>query len=180
MAVSGTGGSGAAAGRAHTTKGGNNSSHVAAPSTSVGGVVRSRRQRWTINTANGGGDVDIILGVNGYIWISKHADGAAAASTTTENVSITRLEEMANSSIYSSQNDEIPRQTRREIARLQGCIRVLVEGGIRVDEDTVMRAYNASLEVDLEMDDDDADHRREGRDYLGGEKAERIIEMVVQ
>jgi exosome complex component RRP4 len=177
MAVSGTGGSGATAGRSATTRGG--SSSIAAPSNSVGGVVRSRRQMWTVNTSNGGGDVQVILGVNGYIWISKVTEGAAKASSTTESVSITRLEEVATSSIYSSQNDEIPRQTRREIARLQGCIRVLVEGGIRVDEDTVMRAYNASLEADIEIDEDEGD-RNEGRDYLGGEKAQRIIEMVVQ
>ncbi|KAE8306313.1 hypothetical protein BDV41DRAFT_570036 [Aspergillus transmontanensis] len=132
------------------------------------GVVRSRRQVWTVNTANGGGDVDVILGVNGYIWISKHADDTAAASSTTDSVSITRMEEMVSSSIYSSQNDDIPPQTRREIARLAQCIRVLVQGGVRVDEETVMSAYEASLQVDLEVGDDDGDddddRRREGRE----------------
>src|SRR6195952_3740295 len=40
-----------------------------------GGVVRSRRQVWTINSARAGaGDIDIALGVNGYIWLSKHVD----------------------------------------------------------------------------------------------------------
>jgi exosome complex component RRP4 len=93
------------------------------------------------------------------------------------------LEEMASSSIYSSQNEEIAPQTRREIARLAGCIRVLIEGGVRVDEETVMRAYEASLQVDLEMADDDEDideRRRQGREYLGGTKAWRITEMVLQ
>uniref|UniRef100_A0A093VH56 Exosome complex component rrp4 n=1 Tax=Talaromyces marneffei PM1 TaxID=1077442 RepID=A0A093VH56_TALMA len=158
-------------------------SNLAAPSSAaaVGGVVRSRRQKWTINAANGGGDIEIILGVNGYIWISKLADGAAAS--TTETVSITRMEEMATHSIYSSQNNEIPRQTRREIARLAGCIRVLVEGGVRIEHDTVMSAYNASLEVDLEMADQEYDAAKpavsqEGQDYLGGAKAQRILEML--
>ncbi|KAL1966029.1 hypothetical protein VTN77DRAFT_4969 [Rasamsonia byssochlamydoides] len=179
LAVAGAGGSGAAARSA--VKGGVGSGSVPA---STGGVVRSRRQVWTVNTANGGGDVDVILGVNGYIWISKHADGTAAASSATEPVSITRMEEMVSSSIYSSQNEEIPPQTRREIARLAGCIRVLVEGGVRVDEETVMRAYEASLQVDLELapedDEEDDERRREGRDYLGGTKARRILEMVLQ
>ncbi|CAK40872.1 uncharacterized protein An11g10740 [Aspergillus niger] len=132
--------------------------------------------------ANGGGDVDVILGVNGYIWISKHADGAAAASSTTENVSITRMEEMVSSSIYSSQNDDIPPQTRREIARLAQCIRVLVNGGVRVDEETVMGAYEASLQVDLEVGDeeDDEDRGKEGREYLEGDKARRILDLVLQ
>jgi exosome complex component RRP4 len=190
LAVTGTGGSGAAAGRTSATKGGTGAaaSNKAAPagSAGTGGVVRSRRQVWTVSTANGGGDVDVILGVNGYIWIAKHADEAAtAASSTTESVSITRMEEMVSSSIYSSQNDEIPPRTRREIARLAGCIRVLVEGGVRVDEDTVTRAYDASLQVDLEMapddEDDDPDerHAEESREYLGGRKARRILEMVL-
>jgi exosome complex component RRP4 len=189
LAVAGTGGSGAAAGRASATKGGTGfaASNKAAPagSTGTGGVVRSRRQVWTVSTANGGGDVDVILGVNGYIWISKHADGATAASSATESVSITRMEELVSTSIYSSQNEEIAHRTRREIARLAGCIRVLVEGGVRVDEDTVMRAYDASLQVDLETLPEDGDddpyerYSQENRDYLGGEKARRVLEMVL-
>ncbi|KAJ6111646.1 Ribosomal protein L27 [Penicillium sp. IBT 18751x] len=179
LAVTGTGGSGASS---TSTKGGVGSVSAPAASSGTGGVVRSRRQVWTVNTANGGGDVDVILGVNGYIWISKHADGAAAASSTTENVSITRMEEMVSSSIYSSQNDEIAPQTRREIARLAQCIRVLVQGGVRVDEETVMGAYEASLQVDLEVGDDDYDEdelHQEGREYLEGAKARRILEVVI-
>ncbi|EEA19703.1 Exosome complex component rrp4 [Talaromyces marneffei ATCC 18224] len=179
MTVTGTGGSGSAVSKKSSAA----ASNLAAPSSAaaVGGVVRSRRQKWTINAANGGGDIEIILGVNGYIWISKLADGAAAS--TTETVSITRMEEMATHSIYSSQNNEIPRQTRREIARLAGCIRVLVEGGVRIEHDTVMSAYNASLEVDLEMADQEYDAAKpavsqEGQDYLGGAKAQRILEML--
>lgn len=87
-----------------------------------------------------------------------------------------------SSSIYSSQNDDIPPQTRREIARLAQCIRVLVNGGVRVDEETVMGAYEASLQVDLEVGDeeDDEDRGKEGREYLEGDKARRILDLVLQ
>ncbi|PWY79362.1 hypothetical protein BO94DRAFT_558560 [Aspergillus sclerotioniger CBS 115572] len=182
LAVTGTGGSGASSSSVKGSVGAGSTSAGAGGATGVGGVVRSRRQVWTINTANGGGEVDVILGVNGYIWISKHTDGAAAASSTTENVSITRMEEMVSSSIYSSQNDEIPPQTRREIARLAQCIRVLVNGGVRVDEETVMGAYEASLQVDLEVGDeeDEEDRGKEGREYLEGGKARRILDLVLQ
>lgn len=149
------------------------------------GVVRSRRQVWTVPGANGGADIEVILGVNGYIWISKRADAAAGNDDDGMGMSITRLEDMVSGTMYSSQNDEISLATRREIARLAGCIRVLVQGGIKVDEDTVMRAYTASLELELEAgldadsDDDEAYRvRREGRDYLGGERARRILEVV--
>ncbi|KAL4792280.1 IEC3 subunit of the Ino80 complex, chromatin re-modelling-domain-containing protein [Aspergillus venezuelensis] len=171
LAVAGTGGSGASS---SSTKGGLGSG-------SATGVVRSRRQMFTIPTSNGGGDVDIVLGVNGYIWISKHAEGTEAASSTTESVSITRMEEMVSNSVYSSQNDEISPATRREIARLSQCIRVLVQGGLRVDEETVMAAYDASLQVDLEQGDEDIDEdgrQREGREYLEGIQAKRIIQLA--
>lgn len=180
LAVAGTGGSGTSN---TAMKGGTGSSAAGSAfgTAGSGGVVRSRRQVWTVSTSNGGGDVDVILGVNGYIWISKHAEGDAAASSTTDSVSITRMEEMVSSSIYSSQNDEISPATRREIARLAQCIRVLVLGGVRVDEETVTRAYDASLQVDLEMGDyDEDDDHNEGREYLEGAKSRRILEVAMQ
>ena len=144
------------------------------------GVVRSRRQVWTVNAANGGGDIDVYLGVNGYIWISKHVAGEGPGGAGAPQVALNRLEEMVSSSMYSSQNDEISLATRREIARLAGCIRVLVEGGVRVDEDNVMKAYESSVELDLELGDDDEDRdKREGRDYLGGDRASRIVAAVL-
>ncbi|CDM32363.1 hypothetical protein DTO013E5_3449 [Penicillium roqueforti] len=186
LAVTGTGGSAASSSSVKGGVGVGNSasgSALAAPGGSgTGGVVRSRRQVWTESTANGGGNVNIVLGVNGYIFISKNSDEDAASSTT-ENVSITRMEEMVSSSIYSSQNDDIPPQTRREIARLTQCIRVLVQNGVRVDEDTVKGAYNASLQVDLEIgdeEDEEDEWRQEGREYLEGAKAQQILELVRQ
>ncbi|KAJ5885279.1 hypothetical protein N7495_009789 [Penicillium taxi] len=169
LAVTGTGGSGKPS---CNKKGQSGSAKV------TGGVVRSRRQWLTINTSNGGGDVCIILGVNGYIFIYQPANGAAAPSTT-DSVSITRMEEMVSSSIYSSQNDEITPQTRREISRLVQCIQVLFRNGIRVEQETVQGAYEASLEVDLELsDDEDEDESREGRTYLEGAKSQRILELL--
>ncbi|KAJ5537971.1 Exosome complex component rrp4 [Penicillium frequentans] len=176
LAVTGTGGSGA---NNSSVKGGVGSLAVPGNATGTGGVVRSRRQVWTLETHNGGGEVDVYLGVNGYIYIAKHADGAAATTSASENVAISRMEEMVSSSIYSSQNDEIPPQTRREIARLAQSIQVLVQGGVRVDEDTVRQAYEASQQVDLEVGDDDEDEHSEGREYLEGSKARRILELVV-
>ena len=131
---------------------------------------------WTVQTGNGGGGVDVVLGVNGYIWIAKHTEQATSNLTN----SYTRLEDSASSSIYSSQNDAIAPATRREIARLAGCVRALVEGGVRVDEDMVMRAYEVSLEVDgEEMDRDGDEGEGEGRDYLGGEKGRRVVAMAL-
>ena len=137
-----------------------------------GGVVRSRRQVWTVNTANSGGEVNVVLGVNGYVWIAKHT----ASDAETSQVSITRIEETVSSSIYSNENDEIGPATRREIARLAGCIRALVEGGVRVDEEIVMRAYEISVDEQMGQMEDD---RHEGQDYLGGERGRNIVAMTL-
>ncbi|KAL8668917.1 MAG: hypothetical protein Q9168_006470 [Polycauliona sp. 1 TL-2023] len=149
-----------------------------------GGVVRARRQVWTINTANGGGDVDVVLGVNGYIWICKHSRGELVASSEEAKKmnEITRMEEAVSESMYSNRNDEIPAQTRREIARLTGCVKALVENGIRVDEEMVMAAYHASTNLDgdgdvpMEVDDDD----QEADEYLGGSRGSKVVAAAVQ
>lgn len=109
------------------------------------GVVRAKRHIFTIQTAKGG-EVDVILGVNGYIWLAKHV------AEKKEEVGLNRLEEAASSAMYSSQNDEIGPGTRMEIARIAGCVRALVEGAVKVDEETVRRAYDAALELDEEED----------------------------
>lgn len=129
-----------------------------------GGVVRSRRQVWTIDTANNGGKVDVILGVNGYIWISKHIEGQGDGET-----SITRIEESVSSTVYSSQNDSIGAETRREIARICGVVRALVEGGCRVDENLVTKGYQVAVE---EMMGGDGD-------YLGGQRGKDMLQIVL-
>lgn len=135
-----------------------------------GGVARSRRQVFTLSSTRGG-EIDIILGVNGYIWISKHVEPPNAG----KDVSITRIEESVSKEVYSSQNDDIEVETRREIARVAGVIRALVESGARVDEDTVVRGYEAALEIEFE----EAGDGKQGVDYLGGERGRRIVELAL-
>jgi exosome complex component RRP4 len=123
------------------------------------GVVRSRRQVWTVPAANGGGEVDVALGVNGYIWLSKHVEERSDGRTEGRKagISISNLDEAVSSSIYSSQNDEIAMSTRREIARLAGCIKILAQEGVKVDEETVMKAYDAGVDGDVDvMEEEDA------------------------
>lgn len=128
------------------------------------GVVRAKRQIFTIQTLGRGGEVDVILGVNGHIWLAKHSEDKR------EEIGLNRIEEAVSTSMYSSQNDDIGSETRKEVSRIAGCIRVLVEGGVKVEEETVRRAYDAALELnDLEGD----------ADYLGGERGRAIVDMVL-
>ncbi|KAM0429367.1 hypothetical protein ACHAPT_006585 [Fusarium lateritium] len=127
-----------------------------------GGVVRAKRQVWTMDVANAGGQVDVLLGVNGYIWISKHVESDVAA----EAAGINRMEESVSSKVYSSQNDHMEVSTMREIARIRSVILALVENGLKVDEDMVTRGYTEAVDLARESTDDDL--------YLGGDKGRRL------
>lgn len=142
-----------------------------------------------MEVANGGGKVDVVLGVNGYVWISKHVEssssvggvggaaggadeagkaGAAGAATA----GITNMEEMVSATMYSSQNDRIEPETMREIARLRGVVTALVENGLRVDEEMVTRGYHEAVEMALVSADGPEDI------YLGGEKGQQLAAVL--
>ncbi|KAF2861366.1 hypothetical protein K470DRAFT_281622 [Piedraia hortae CBS 480.64] len=106
------------------------------------GVVRAKRQIFTLNAPHGA-ELSVILGVNGYVWISQPTE------EPTEEVGLNRLEEVASTSMYSSKNDFIPSPTRKEIARVAGCIRALIESGVKVDESTVRESYDHSVDEDM-------------------------------
>ena len=133
-----------------------------------GGVARSRRQVFTLTASRRAGEIDIILGVNGYIWICKH-------TTPPKQVGVNKMEEEASQLIYSSQNDAVSMETKKEIARVAGCVRVLVEAGKRVDEEMVVKAYEAAVEME------DEEMEVEGRsEFLTGEKAARVVEAALR
>jgi len=147
-----------------------------------GGVVRSRRQIWTVATANGGGEVDVVLGVNGYIWIAKHVEPKVEGQEQGQEVSITRLEESVSGSIYSSQNDDIAPATRREMARLAGCIQALSEAGVKVDEGMVVKAYEAAVDMEYEGaggDAMDVEGEEKNKAYLGGGQGKKLVDLVL-
>lgn len=132
------------------------------------GVVRSRRQVWTLESANNGGPIDVILGVNGYVWISKHVDPVIPEEAKNQQTGITNLEEVVSATMYSSQNDRIEPETMREIARIRGVVTALVENGLRVDEDMVTKGYNEAVEMALVSAEGPEDV------YLGGERGEQL------
>lgn len=109
-----------------------------------GGVVRSRRQVFTLNTA--AGEIDVILGVNGYIFISKHITTTADP----KEIGINRLDESVTETLYSSQNDDIEPAVMREITRVSTLIRGLVACGTKVDEDMIVKVYEGAVELEAE------------------------------
>ncbi|KAI5861270.1 hypothetical protein GGS23DRAFT_612241 [Durotheca rogersii] len=150
-----------------------------------GGVVRARRHVFVLDVsralagagaaapaADDSDKVDVVLGVNGYVWISKHVEGEGVASAADDAAAgglVTRAEEHVGLNVYSSQNDAIPPGTMREIARVRGVIGALVEHGLRVDEDAVAAGYHEAVEM-ARGDGDGPDTL-----YLGGERGRRLV-----
>lgn len=61
-------------------------------------------------------------------------------------------------------------------------MRALVQGGVRVDEDSVMRAYRVSLDILHEQEEDGTEQEDggESRDFLGGRRGARVVETVLE
>ncbi|KAL8713786.1 MAG: hypothetical protein Q9220_002313 [cf. Caloplaca sp. 1 TL-2023] len=151
-----------------------------------GKVVRARRQVWTIDTdtaaggkEGGGGEIDVVLGVNGYIWICAHTRGELVASSEEAKRmnEVTRMEDSVSESMYSGRNDYIGAATRREIARLSGVVRALVENGVRVDEEMVMAVYRASLDMSSYEEEGE---EGEADEYLGGSRGSRLVAAALE
>lgn len=88
------------------------------------------------------GSVDLILGVNGYCFISKHSD-SLLSSDTMGNTHNNTTEE-ASEAIYSNVNTEISHGTREEISRLKNVLEILARENLKVDVELVRKAVEAS------------------------------------
>ncbi|KAI8602918.1 exosome complex exonuclease rrp4 [Dissophora ornata] len=79
--------------------------------------------------------VDVILGLNGYIWVSAHV---------TQN-----LDEIDTEQVYSNKNKDITPADREAIARVANCIRALAQNFIFINDTIISFAYEASLQYAL-------------------------------
>ena len=138
-----------------------------------GGVIRSRRQISTIETRGAGGKVDVVLGVNGYVFVCAHTEMESEGEGF--GAGNARLEEKASMRMYASANDRIDGSTRKEIARLGTVVRLLAERGLTIDEETVTKGYEAAWEGEMNRMDVD---RNTG--YGGAFTKEMKEEMVAK
>lgn len=89
-------------------------------------VPRSRTHFHTLSCG-----VDVVLGVNGYIWVSKHVPAAKVEANA--------------ESIYSDQNEYISDDEREAIARVSNCIQLLNRMFVKITDTSIILAYEASL-----------------------------------
>lgn len=91
------------------------------------------------------GPVDLILGVNGYCFISKHSEqllSASEAGNTHNNTT-----EAASEAIYSNVNTDISHSEREEISRVRNVLEMLSRENIKLDIEIVRKAVEASRVV---------------------------------
>lgn len=122
-------------------------------------IIRSKN-----HTHNLPGNVTVVLGVNGYIWLRKTskmdmardapsgaepAKGAPIGNKTlrsSDSVSITRLEEESSWQIYSDENDPtISVSLRQTITRYANVIKALAYCEIGITQERIVGAYEASM-----------------------------------
>lgn len=124
-------------------------------------IVRSKN-----HTHNLPGNITVILGVNGFIWLKKISEinttdinmttvtgtNLTARSNISEkykpsnnSISITRLEEESSWEIYSDKNDTIPANIRNSITRYANVINALARCEIGITESRIVSAYEASM-----------------------------------
>lgn len=115
------------------------------------------------HTHNLPGNITVVLGVNGYIWLRKTSQMDLARDTPSANnsssikstgptgavslnPSITRLEEESSWQIYSDENDpSISNNIRQAICRYANVIKALAFCEIGITQQRIVSAYEASM-----------------------------------
>ncbi|KAI5965606.1 rrp4 [Candida pseudojiufengensis] len=121
-------------------------------------IIKSKNHNYDLP-----GNVSVILGINGYIWLYKTKPKTTTNTTTINSngsklqsgnkdytpgqgsISITRLEEESSWEIYSDKNDQIDLITRNNISRYYNSIKALAFCELGITEQRIIMAYEASL-----------------------------------
>jgi len=87
--------------------------------------------------------VDLILGLNGYVWVSKHIKESQQEGE----------EGFDAESVYSNQNDLIDDATRAAISRVSNIIKVLAGHFVPLSDTTLLEAYEWVVECECSVKD---------------------------
>ncbi|KAJ3044909.1 exosome non-catalytic core subunit rrp4 [Rhizophlyctis rosea] len=80
--------------------------------------------------------VDVVLGINGYIWVRKHEHIAEDQS----------IQQETN---FNGQNDPLTEQERVDIARVCNCIEALGQSNSFISDSMIQYVYDAAVEMPL-------------------------------
>jgi len=101
--------------------------------------------------------VDLILGMNGYIWISKHTKEPAQDSEEGLNAQ----------AVYSNKNDDIDYSTRIAVSRVTNIITILARHNTPITDSLLAEAYDWVVE-----------HETDVKDMLSVEYGELMMEVL--
>ncbi|KIP04213.1 hypothetical protein PHLGIDRAFT_31465 [Phlebiopsis gigantea 11061_1 CR5-6] len=87
--------------------------------------------------------VDLILGLNGYIWVSKHVKDSDREGEDGFDAE----------AVYSNRNDDIDCATRTAIARVTNIIRALAAHWQPLTDAVLLEAYEWAVEQDCDVKD---------------------------
>ncbi|KAF8757822.1 Exosome complex exonuclease RRP4 N-terminal region [Rhizoctonia solani] len=87
--------------------------------------------------------VDLILGLNGYIWVSKHV----------KEINQVGEEGFDAEAVYSNKNDSIDTTTSRAIVRVCNIIRVLARHHVPLTDHLIEQAYEWVIDHNIEIVD---------------------------
>ncbi|KAL6452002.1 RRP4 Exosome complex component RRP4 [Candida maltosa Xu316] len=86
------------------------------------------------------GNVSVVLGTNGYIWLYKTPQ--VNKSTESNAPGITRLEEESSWEIYSDKNEFIDAQTRNNIAKYYNILKTLAANEEKINQEVLVEAFD--------------------------------------
>ncbi|KAF9244137.1 hypothetical protein BU15DRAFT_86090 [Melanogaster broomeanus] len=86
--------------------------------------------------------VNLILGLNGYIWVSKHIPDSDQGD-----------EGFDAEAVYSNQNDNIDIATRSAISRVSNIIRILADQFVPLTDTLLLEAYDWVIEREVDTKD---------------------------
>ncbi|THH15741.1 hypothetical protein EW146_g4772 [Bondarzewia mesenterica] len=87
--------------------------------------------------------VDLILGLNGYIWASKHIKDSGQEGE----------EGFDAEAVYSNRNDDIDDATRIAISRVTNIIRILASHSVPLTDTVIIEAYEWAVEQEMGVKD---------------------------
>ncbi|KAJ3536252.1 hypothetical protein NM688_g6864 [Phlebia brevispora] len=87
--------------------------------------------------------VDLILGLNGYIWVSKHVKESEQEGE----------EGFDAEAVYSNKNDPIDEATREAVSRVSNIIRVLAARFTPLSDAILLEAYEWAVEQEFSVKD---------------------------
>ncbi|KAL7415679.1 hypothetical protein BDY24DRAFT_406274 [Mrakia frigida] len=92
--------------------------------------------------------VDLILGLNGFIWVSMHIPSLEEDTEAASEGKAVGAGGFDGEGVYSGKNDVIPPETLRSIALVSNIILMLARNNVPIHPSIVAEAYDLVLESD--------------------------------